>query len=162
MSRLVPYPVLAVSLLVMWLLLQQSLSAGQLLLGSVIAFIACQATAALQPDRPRVRRVHRFVKLVVLVTLDIIRSNIAVVRIILQGHPRKETSGFLIVQLELTDTFGLAILAAIVTATPGSAWIEYDAVRSTVLIHVLDLVDEKKWIRTLKTRYETLLIEIFQ
>jgi len=31
-----------------------------------------------------------------------------------------------------------------------------------MLIHVLDLVDEKQWIETLKNRYETLLMEIFE
>lgn len=162
MKRLVPYPVLAVSLLVMWLLLQQSLSLGHLLLGSVIAIIAGQAMAALEPARPKVRRAYKLVHLVVLVFLDVVRSNIAVTRIILQRRSLRQTKGFLIVPLQLTDTFGLAILAGIVTATPGSAWIEYNATRSTVLIHVLDLVDEKEWIETLKNRYETLLLEIFE
>lgn len=162
MSRVVPYPLLAVLLLVMWLLLQQSMSAGHLLLGSVVALITCHATAALQPETPRVRRWFRIVKLIVLVTLDIIRSNIAVTRIVLSGRQRKQTEGFLVVPLTLTNTFGLVILACIVTATPGSAWLEYSATRSAVLIHVLDLVDADKWIKTLKDRYENLLLEIFE
>ncbi|GAB1487888.1 Na+/H+ antiporter subunit E [Opitutaceae bacterium] len=162
MNRFLPYPVLTASLLVLWLLLQQSLSLGHLLLGSIIAMIAGQAMAALQPERPKVRRPLKVLKLVLLVTLDIIRSNIAVTRIIFQDRPRKQTDGFLIVPLQLTDSFGLTILSCIVTATPGSAWLEYDAENSTVLIHVLDLVDEKEWIKTLKDRYETLLMEIFE
>lgn len=162
MSRIFPYPLLAASLLVMWLLLQQSLSPGHLLLGGVIAIIASLAMAALQPERPKIRRVQKLVKLVTLVALDVTRSNVAVTRIILQGHPRKQTEGFLILPLKLTDTYGLVILACIVTATPGTVWIEYNATRSTVLIHVLDLVDEKEWIETLKNRYETLLLEIFE
>ena len=162
MSRIVPYPVLAMFLLLMWVLLQQSVSVGHLLLGSVVALIASHAMAALQPERPRARRVLTIVKLGVLVTLDVIRSNIAVTRIILQGRPRKQTEGFLVVPLKLTNTYGLVILACIVTATPGSAWLEYNAARSTVLIHVLDLVDETEWRETLKSRYETLLLEIFE
>jgi multicomponent K+:H+ antiporter subunit E len=162
MSRLLPYPLLAVTLLVMWVLLQQSVSPGQLLLGGCIALIASHATAALKPEVPRVRRAGKIAQLVVLVTEDVIRSNIAVTRIILQGRARKMTAGFVVVPLRLTDTFGLTILAAIVTATPGSAWLEYNAARGAVLIHVLDLVDEEKWIRTLKNRYEALLIEIFE
>jgi multicomponent K+:H+ antiporter subunit E len=31
-----------------------------------------------------------------------------------------------------------------------------------LIIHVLDLVDESDWIRTIKTRYEKLLLEIFE
>ncbi|HTO04096.1 MAG TPA: Na+/H+ antiporter subunit E [Opitutus sp.] len=162
MSRLFPYPLLAVSLLVMWLLLQQSLSLGHFLLGGVIAMIASQAVAALQPEPPRIRHPLKIVKLVWLVTLDIIRSNIAVTRIILLGQPRNQNKGFLVVPLKLTNNYGLVILACIVTATPGSAWIEYNAARSTVLIHVFDLVDDNAWIEMLKNRYEILLLEIFE
>lgn len=162
MSRLFPYPLLTASLLVMWLLLQQSLSLGHLLLGGTVAMIAGRAMAALQPKPTRIRRGSKILQLVVLVILDIIRSNIAVTWIILRGHPRKQAQGFLIVPLKLTDPMGLAVLAGIVTATPGSAWLEYNATRSTVLIHVLDLVDEEAWIETLKSRYETLLLAIFE
>ena len=68
----------------------------------------------------------------------------------------------LVQPLELRDRSALAILACIITATPGSAWLEYDAARGTVLIHVLDLIDEQQWIDTIKHRYERLLLEIFQ
>lgn len=162
MSRLLPYPLLAALLLVMWLLLQQSLNPEHFLLGSVIAMVASHVMAALQPEPLKVRRPQKIVKLVWLVTLDVIRSNIAVTRIILKGLARKENRGFLIVPLKLTNSYGLVILACIVTATPGSAWIEYNAARSTVLIHVLDLVDDNEWIETLKNRYEILLLEIFE
>lgn len=162
MSRVFPHPLLALSLLAMWLLLQQSLSLGQILLGTLVAVLASLAMAALQPARSNVRRAHKFVLLLGLVAVDVLRSNIAVTWIILRGRARKETAGFLIVPLELTDERGLSLLAFIVTATPGSAWVEYNAARSTVLIHVLDLVDEKTWIDTLKRRYETLLLEIFE
>jgi multicomponent K+:H+ antiporter subunit E len=162
MTRIVPYPLLAALLLVMWLLLQQSLNVGHILLGSVIAVMASHAMAALQPKKPRIRRVSKILKLVGLVTLDVIRSNVAVTWIILRGRVRNHAEGFVIVPLQLTDRFGLVVLACIVTATPGSAWIEYSVTRSTVLIHVLDLEDETQWIETLKSRYETLLLEIFE
>lgn len=162
MRRVVPHPVLSLALLVMWLLLQQSLSVGHLLLGSLIALVAGRAMAALQPEVPQVRRAGKLVKLILLVGLDVVRSNVAVTRIILSGRRRKQTEGFLVVPLQLTNSFGLVILACIVTATPGSAWLEYSATRGAVLIHVLDLVDEQEWITTLKSRYESLLLEIFE
>lgn len=162
MRRILPFPVLALALLLFWLLLQQSLGLGQILLGGVIAIFAARAFAALQPERPRVRRIDSIVKLVLLVTVDVLRSNIAVARIILQGRHRQQTAGFLVLPLALRDRSALAILACIITATPGSAWLEYDAARGVVLIHVLDLIDEQVWIDTIKNRYERLLLEIFQ
>ena len=56
----------------------------------------------------------------------------------------------------------LAALACIVTATPGTVWVEYDSMRGTMLLHVLDLVDEKAWVRTIKNKWERRLMEIFE
>src|SRR5690606_16752931 len=55
MSRLLPYPVLTASLLVMWLLLN-GFSAGHLVLGVIVATAASLAMVALQPDKPQIRR----------------------------------------------------------------------------------------------------------
>lgn len=162
MKRVLPYPLLSLSLLVLWLLLQQSLGLGQILLGSLIAILASQALAALHPEQPRVRNIGAIFVLVWRVTIDVLRSNLAVASIVVQGRRRKETAGFLTLPLTLRDRSGLAILACIITATPGSAWLEYDLARGSVLIHVLDLVDEAVWIETIKDRYERLLLEIFQ
>lgn len=162
MRQVLPYPLLSLLLLAMWLLLQQSLGLGHILLGSVIALLAGRAMAALEPVRPRVRNPHKILWLFILVIIDIIRSNLAVAMIVFQGKRREHKAGFLSVPLELRDRMGLTALACIVTATPGSAWLEYDPRHDRVLIHVLDVVDEAQWIDTLKNRYERLLLEIFQ
>lgn len=161
MTRWLPYPVLTVSLLVMWLLLNK-FSLGHLVLGSVIALGASQAMAALQPAKPRIRRWDKIPELLWVVFIDICRSNIAVAGIILKGRRSQRTSGFVTIPLELRDRTGLAVLACIVTSTPGTAWLEYHSSNGRLLIHVLDLVDEQEWIDTIKQRYEHLLMEIFE
>jgi multicomponent K+:H+ antiporter subunit E len=92
---------------------------------------------------------------------DVVRSNVAVARIVLGLHPGKRTAGFLTLPLELRDPRGLAVLACIVTATPGTSWARYDAARNAVTIHMLDLVDADAWIGEFKARYERRLLEIF-
>ena len=57
---------------------------------------------------------------------------------------------------------GLALLACILTSTPGTAWMEYRADNGRLLVHVLDLVDEQEWIDLIKNRYERMLMEIFE
>lgn len=160
MSRLLPYPLLTVSLVVMWLLLN-SFSLGHAILGTAIALFASRAMVALQPSKPRLRRWDLIPKLVYLVFVDILRSNIAVSGIILKGRHRNVTSGFVMIPLELRDRTGLAILACIITSTPGTAWVDYNAANGRLLTHVLDLVDEQGWIDVIK-RYEHLLMEIFE
>ena len=160
MRAFIPYPLLALCLLIMWLLLTQSFSPGQILLGLIVALLATHAMAALRPDRSRVRSWSAVLKLVGIVAVDIIRSNIAVAKIIL--FPRKErVADFVHLPLELTNLHGLAVLALIITATPGTIWVEFDRGRGILLVHVLDLVDEEQWVRLIKGRYEKLILEIF-
>lgn len=157
---MLPYPLLTFSLLVMWLLLNR-FTLGHVLLGSMVAVCSSWAMAALRPDKPKLRRWYLLPKLFSVVMLDIIRSNIAVSRVILQGRAKGHRSAFINVPLELKDPTALAILSIIVTGTPGSAWLEYDSRNSSVLLHVLDLVDDAEWCDLLKNRYEKLLLEIF-
>ncbi len=161
MSGLLPYPLLTASLLAMWIMLN-GLSAGQILLGAVIAVAASHVAAALEPAKPRLRRWHLLPRLVLVVLADIWRSNMAVARLILAGRRSGRVAGFVSVPLQLRDRTGLAILACIVTSTPGTAWVEYDSSRSTLLLHVFDLVDEAYWIGLIKGRYERLLLEILE
>lgn len=161
MRRLLPHPILAGFLLVLWLVLQQSAGLGHILLGGFVAIAVSMAASAIIPERIVVRRPLKLIQLFVVAGLDIIRSNLAVMSVLF--HPRPNpTAGFIEMELTLKNPFALAILACILTSTPGSAWLEYDRARSTVLIHVFDLVDEEEWVATVKRRYETLLLEIFQ
>jgi multicomponent K+:H+ antiporter subunit E len=162
MSRIFPHPLLTIALTLMWLLLQQSTGLGHVLLGLFVAWAASHAMARLGPHKPKIRRPDLVLKLLVTVLVDTVRSNIAVSRIVLAGDRRKTTAGFIQMPLELKDPAGLAVLSCIITAIPGSAWLEYSPVQSSVLIHVLDLIDEDEWIDTIRQRYETLLLEIFQ
>ncbi|MCO5731460.1 Na+/H+ antiporter subunit E [Rhizobium sp. SSA_523] len=157
---MLPYPILSACLLILWLLLS-GISLGHVVLGSMVAVFAGWAQAALRPDKPRLKKWYLLPKLFVIVFLDIARSNLAVAVLILKGKRRRHTSGFLLLPLKIEDPTALAILAVILTSTPGSAWLEYDSRDKTVLIHVLDLVDQEQWTATIKQRYEVLLMEIF-
>ena len=157
---MLPYPILSICLVIMWMLLN-SFSIGHLLLGTMVAIFAGWALASLRPDKPKLKKWYLLPKLFGIVFVDVLRSNIAVAWLLLKGRRRKDTSGFLLVPLEIEDPTALAILAVILTATPGSAWLEYDSGDKAVLIHVLDLIDKETWLYTIKQRYEALLMEIF-
>jgi multicomponent K+:H+ antiporter subunit E len=160
MNLLLPFPIASTSFLVFWLLLNQSLSLGQLLLGAAAGLIGGWSLAALKLPKARPRRLATMVRLAGLVFADIVRSNIAVARIILGLEQRGYTSGFVEIPLELRDPYGLAILACIITSTPGTLWVEFDAATGMLTIHVLDLIDKTTWVRTIKGRYERALLEI--
>jgi len=156
-------PVLIVSLVVMWLLLNQTLAPGHFVLGTILAIALAWASAVLRPLRPRFSRAYLAIVLFIVVLKDIVRSNIGVARIVLGlVRDRKIRSGFVKIPLELTDPHGLAVLAGIVTATPGTVWVDLNVQTGVLTLHVLDLKDEAEWIDWIKGRYERLLMGIFK
>lgn len=163
MRRWLPYPLLSLALFVLWLLLNQTLAASHLLLAFGLAIGGGLTLIALEPPAIRLRRPLAVLKLSRLVLTDIVRSNVAVARIILgrRGLP-SEMSGFMDIPLELRAPYGLTALAVIVTSTPGTLWVNFDSANGVLTIHVLDLIDENAWIVTIKQRYERLLLEIFE
>ena len=162
MTRLLPYPLATAGLFALWLLLSQAFSLGHVLVGGAIALIGGRALTALQPPKVRIRRLGAILRLSSLVIADIVRSNIAVARIVLGLARRERRSGFVNVPLDLRHPYGLAALACIITSTPGTLWVSFDAANGTLMIHVLDLIDESEWVLTIKDRYERLLLEIFK
>ena len=163
MRRWLPFPLFSASLAAMWLLLYESLAPAHLLAGAALGFGAGLAFAQLAGPTRRVRRrAGVALALLRLVFADIVRSNIAVARIVFHPRSRGRTAGFLAMPLEARHPGALAVLACIVTATPGTSWARYDAAANVVTIHVLDLIDEQAWIRQFKERYERLLLEIFE
>lgn len=162
MSRLVPYPVLSLLLVMMWLLLTR-FSVGHLVLGSLIALVAGRAAAALHPPSTGLRRWDLIPLLFWRVFVDIVRSNLAVAFLILtNGRHGKRRSGFVLIPLKIRNPNALALLACIVTATPGTAWLEYDSDEGVLNLHVFDLLDEQEWRDIVHNRYESLLLEIFE
>ena len=162
MTRLLPFPIISFCLLALWLLLNQAVTFGHILLGCSVALVGGWILTALELPPVRVRRPGASLRLAALVTVDIVRSNLAVGRIVLGLGRRQRRSGFVEIPLDIRDPYGLASLACIVTSTPGTLWVNFEAQRGVLTIHVLDLVDDEEWIRTIKDRYERHLLEIFE
>ncbi len=162
MRRVLPYPAMSLFVTATWLVLNQSLAPGHLLIGATAGLVLGAAFGRLQPPPLRIRNRWRFVRLMGVVLVDVIRSNLAMVAILVGGRWRGVSSGFVTIPLQLKDPYGLAILACIITATPGTIWMSYRASDGHLLIHVFDLIDEDEWIATITQRYETPLREIFE
>jgi multicomponent K+:H+ antiporter subunit E len=162
MTAWLPYPLITAALLVTWLLLTESLSPGAFVLGGALALVTSWVLVALALPKSRIRRLLAVLRLAWAVLVEIIRSNNAVARIILQPQARKRRSGFVRIPLDMRSPYGLTVLALIITSTPGTVWVEYDSADSTMLLHVLDLIDEEEWVRIIKNRWERRLMEIFE
>jgi multicomponent K+:H+ antiporter subunit E len=149
------------ALLAMWLLLNQTLAPGQVALGAALALGGVWALARLQPPAGRVRRAAAIAELAWLVLLDIVRSNLAVARLVVYPRARRRVAGFVEMPLASSHPGALAVMACILTATPGTSWARFDRARNILVVHVFDLIDEGEWLQRFKERYERRLMEIF-
>lgn len=162
MRRLIPHPLLTLGLLSMWLVLNDSIEPAHVLFGLLMGLFGGVAYARLEPTQGQMGSfLVPACALIWLVFVDIIRSNLAVLLIALRLSRAGRVAGFLSIPLELRDPRGLAALACIVTATPGTSWAHYEAAANVLTLHVLDLADEGTWVRQFKDRYERRLLEIF-
>ncbi len=162
MTRLLPFPLLSAAILALWLLLNQTVSLGHVLLGGIVALVGSWALTLLEPPKARIRRPGVILRLFFSVLVDILRSNIAGARIVLGLGARERSSGFVHIPLDLRDPYGLAVLACIITSTPGTLWASFNPATGMLMIHVLDLIDKREWVETIKNRYERPLREIFE
>ena len=162
MKRLFPAPWLSLALWLLWLVLNLSLSAGNLLLGAALGFLAPLMFAPLRPLPIHIRRPGVVIKLFFVVGRDVVASNIAVARGVLMAGKKPPRSRFIKIPLDLRDANGLAALSMITTVVPGTIWSELALDRSILLLHVFDLDDEVAFIQHFKTAYERPLMEIFE
>ncbi|HEX7864026.1 MAG TPA: Na+/H+ antiporter subunit E [Variovorax sp.] len=162
MKRLIPSPPLSLTLLVIWLLLNQSLEASTLLSGVLLAIAVPLLTQGLRPATVRMRRPGVALRLSAIVLYDMSVSVFAVARALLTRRSERIEASFVRIPLDLRDPNGLAVLSMIMCLTPGTAWGELAFDRSTLLIHVFDLEDEAAFIAQIKSRYERPLMEIFE
>ena len=167
-----PAPLLSLLLFIVWLLLNNSISPGHIVLAVILAIVIPLVTSPFRTKQPLIIKPGLAFRHLMLVLYDIITANVQVAILIL-GPTKRLTPGFVKVPIDLTHSMPITILASTVSLTPGTVSAEVypweedftEGVKSEqrfLLIHVLDLKDEEALINTIKQRYEAPLKEIFQ
>jgi multicomponent K+:H+ antiporter subunit E len=163
MKRWLPSPSMSAALLLLWLLLNQSVEAAQVLLGAAVGIAIPLLIRNLQPlGYPRPARPVILLRLLAMAFVEIVRSGFNVGRIILFARPQGLNAQFIRIPLDLRNPFGLALLSCLINSTPGTVWVEILPGSHQLALHVFDLHDEQWWIETIKSRYEQPLIAIFE
>lgn len=156
-----PHPLLTPALAVIWLLLNNSIAPGHILLGLVLGLAIPRFTVAFWPERVRIRRHWRLLRFVVVFLHDVLIANLAVARLVLAG-PRGLCPAFVVVPLEIRDELAISLLANIICLTPGTVSARLSEDRRQLLVHALDCADPALLVANIKTRFEQPLKEILE
>jgi len=158
---LFPHPLLTASLAVMWLLLNNSLAFGHILLGLFLGWAIPRYTLAFWPEKVRIYRPLLLVRFSCVFFYDVLVANLIVARLILVG-PQVLRPAFVVVPLQLADTFTISLLANIICLTPGTISARLSPDRRQLLVHALDCADQQQLVATIKQRFESPLKKIFE
>ncbi|MDR0280797.1 MAG: Na+/H+ antiporter subunit E [Paucimonas sp.] len=162
MKRLFPAPLLSLAMFVLWLVLNLSISPGNIILAALLGILAPLLMAPLRPLRAHIRSPGTIIRLILRVGADVVVSNLQVLFSIWRLGSKPPRSRFVHIPLDLRDAHGLAALSMITTVIPGTVWSELALDRSVLLLHVFDLDDEAHFIEHFKSTYERPLMEIFE
>lgn len=160
-NRLLPHPFLTVLLAVVWVILQNSVTAGMAVFGLILGVIIPLITAVWWPDRPRGLRLGKFVIYLLIVLWDIVVANIEVAWIVLTRPNAKLRSKWVVIPLDLRRPEAITILAGTITLTPGTVSADLSNEGHSLLVHALDTDNPDEVRDQIKSRYEARLKEIF-
>lgn len=158
---LFPHPLLTLLLIVVWTLLQNSVSAGMAVFGLLLGIIIPRITAAWWPDRPQEFRIGHMISYTVIVIWDIMVANIEVAKIVLTVPNAELRPAWIVIPLDLVQPEAITVLAGTITLTPGTVSADLSDEGHSLLVHVLHTDDPDAVRDEIKSRYERRLKEIF-
>ncbi|HES76977.1 MAG TPA: Na+/H+ antiporter subunit E [bacterium] len=160
MKRLLPHPWLTASLLLIWLLLNNSFSLGHIVLGAILAVFIPWLTQSFFPEHISIRKPRVLLRFLGIVLWDILIANVIVAKRIL-GSPDRLQPGFMIVPLDSRSAITISLLANTISLTPGTVSCDLSADQTSLLVHALHLDDAAAEVAQIKNRYEAPLKEVF-
>ncbi|EMR12770.1 cation antiporter [Methylophaga lonarensis MPL] len=161
MRRLLPHPVLSVFLWLIWLLLNNTMAAGHVVLGAVLAVFIPWLSSAFWPEQVCIKKPLVLLRYILVVLWSIIVANINVARLIL-GRSDKLQPGFISLELRLQSPVGISMLSNTISLTPGTVSCDLSDDRRYLLIHALHIDDVEAIISDIQNRFEQPLLEIFE
>lgn len=159
---LFPHPLLTLLLAVVWIILQNGVSAGMAVFGLILGIIIPRVTAAFWPERPGGVRAVKMASYSVMVIWDIMVANVEVAWIVLTVPNAKLKPAWITIPLELRQPEAITLLAGTVTLTPGTVSADLSESGHYLLVHVLHTDDPDAERDEIKSRYEARLKEIFE
>ena len=161
-ARLLPHPLLTLTVAAVWVMLANDITVGGVLMGLILGVIVPQITTAFWPQRPRVRRPVKIAEYVLVVLWDIVVANVKVAYVVVFKSNRQLRSHFITIPLEIYSPEAITVLAGTITMTPGTVTADLSADGRSLLVHCLDTGDPAGEVAGIKQRYEARLKEIFE
>jgi len=160
LKKIFPHPILTFVLWGVWLLLNNTVGAGHIVLGLILAIFIPWLTSGFWPEKVRIQSPLTLLKFLGVVLWDILVANMAVAKLIL-GRNKDLNPGFFYIDLDIETPLGISLLANTISLTPGTVSCDLTQDRKRLLVHALHIEDIPSTIKEIKERYEAPLKKVF-
>ena len=161
MKKILPHPILSLTLWLIWLLLNNTVAPGHMALGAVLAILIPWMTKSFWPEKVCIKHPGTLFKFVMIVLWDIMVANVIVAKLIL-GNKDNLQPKFLYIPLDIEHPLAISLLANTISLTPGTVSCDVCEDRKTLLVHGLHEEDPEATINEIKQRYEAPLKKVFE
>jgi multicomponent Na+:H+ antiporter subunit E len=142
-----------------WAALQGELNVANLVIGFLVSAVLIFLFRRMFFGPLYFRKVLLGLTLTLVFIKELIKSNIAVLRVVLNPRLRVR-SGVIAVPTELTNDVALTILANMITLTPGTLTLDISPDRRYLYVHTLNLDDPEDVKQKIRLAFEVYLREL--
>lgn len=161
MKKILPHPILSLTLWVVWLLLNNTVAPGHMVMGAILAIVIPLLTSSFWEEKVCISHPLTLLKFVGTVLWDIMIANVIVAKLIL-GNKNTLQPRFFYIPLDLQHPLAISLLANTISLTPGTVSCNLSEDRKTLLVHGLHEEDPEASINKIKQRYEQPLKKVFE
>lgn len=136
-----------------WVALTGQLNLPNALFGLLLGFGLARLVAPQRLSLGVLRRLPQALSLAAFLLYELLLANVRVASLVLARRPQLRPA-ILAVPIELKHDWQVALLAGLVTLTPGTLSIEVSSDSRTLFIHFLNLVDPERERRAIREGFE--------
>jgi len=161
MRKLIPHPIFALFLALIWCFLKESFTPVTFFLGYVLSLFIIWFTQGFWHYHTRFKKWPLTLMLAFVFFYEVIVANLQVLKLVFT--PRlKLRPVFLELPLDLKNDLSITILAFMITLTPGTLSVDVSEDRKYILVHCINTKEPQKVSDRIKRRFEKPLLEILQ
>lgn len=152
---------LNVLLALAWAALTGNFEPVNLVFGFGMGYLVLWMAADRGRKSPYFRRLPRAIEFVLFMLKEMVLANLRMAIIVLSPKPRLRPA-VVAIPLDLQSEAAIALLANMITLTPGTLSLDVSTDRKTLFVHVVWLNDPASFIHGIKTGYEMRVKEILE
>jgi multicomponent Na+:H+ antiporter subunit E len=150
-----------IGLMSVWVSASGNLTIGNFITGFILGFVILLSTYRFTGKSLYPKKVYQIFSFLIFMIVEIMASNIKMARYLISKDIIARP-GIIKIHLDIQNDAQIALLAGLITLTPGTITLEIAPDRSSMYIHSMFVNDRYNVEKNIKTRFEHKIMELFE